>query len=321
MTAAGPSPDSAMSVNAALRAELAECDAALGALIPTLKTLLAGGRNTALSEDVVARVRGMMAEIARQLLHTQAQSAQPEDEAVYISDRREALTGRLLGNADLLRFLHGLAIEGQLSERLRVHNALDPVLSPLLQRLIASAETEIFELAMSVLAGQARFVEGWRRMKLPLNELPAGLFDAVLADYRKAAAEADSEAAEQGVASLRKAYGEGKCRTELIARLLGQLGDGDLSDALSIAQAGAAIFVSALSIAADQERDIVALSTNESQHLRMSLLLGAAGLSSQAAAEQLLVLHPDASLPDRIDQLSAESASAVLRANMSGGAE
>ncbi len=321
MTAAGPSPDSAKSVNAALRAELAECDAALGALMPTLRTLLAGGRNTALSEDVVARVRGMMADITRQLLHAEAQSAEPEDETAYIAERREALTGCLLGNADLLRFLHGLAIEGQLSERLRVQNALDPVLSPLLQRLIASAETEIFDLAMAVLAGQARFVEGWRRMKLPMNELPAVLFDAVLVDYRKAAEETDGEAAEQAIASLRKAYGEGKCRTELIARLLGRLGVRDLSDALSVTQAGAAIFISALSFAAEQERDIVALSTNESQHLRLSLLLGAAGLSSQVAAEQLLVLHPDTSLPEGIDQLSAENAAAVLRANMSGGAE
>ena len=67
----------------------------------------------------------------------------------------------LAGSSALLSHVHSLALEWQLTERLQSRIALDPVLPPLVQALIASPEPATAELAMQFLAAQAR-TKRWR---------------------------------------------------------------------------------------------------------------------------------------------------------------
>ena len=57
---------------------------------------------------------------------------------------------------------------------------IDPVLTGLVQELIASQDSGVSALAMQALAAQSRFVQSQRRMELPLGELPGDLFHKAL---------------------------------------------------------------------------------------------------------------------------------------------
>ena len=91
----------------------------------------------------------------------------------------------LLGDAAFLSHTHTLTIEAQVAERLGQRSGIDPVLSPLLQELAASADTDIAGGAMRALASQARFMQQQRRMSLPLGELPEELFDLSIVDIAR----------------------------------------------------------------------------------------------------------------------------------------
>ena len=65
-------------------------------------------------------------------------------------------------------------------ERLQARSGIDPVLTPLVQDLVASKDGSVASLAMAVLASQARFQQHYRRMELPLRELPGDLFHQAL---------------------------------------------------------------------------------------------------------------------------------------------
>ena len=156
-------------VEGILRGELARSDRALAGVGPVLRHLLVSEGQSLLSDAVVARVRGMLSNLAAQMLGNSA--------AVGVLDEA---AGRLAEDAALLGHLHALALESQLTERFAHRLSLDPVLSPLLQELIAADEPAVATLAMNSLTAQARFIQGQRRMELPLSELPAHLLDKVL---------------------------------------------------------------------------------------------------------------------------------------------
>src|SRR3546814_4629440 len=61
-------------VEAVMRQELALGDRALASVAPVLGHLLATPGQSLVSDDLVARMRGMLADIARQLLAAQAQA-------------------------------------------------------------------------------------------------------------------------------------------------------------------------------------------------------------------------------------------------------
>jgi len=302
------------SVEDVLRDDLLEGDALIGTLGPILRHLLASDDHSLFSDEIVARVRGMLEHVSTQLLHAQADAAGIEDRRRLIGERREAFVESFLGNPAVLNHAHALALEWQLTERLQARNDVDQVVSPLLQALISSSDAGTAGTGMMALAAQARFAQSQRRMELPLCELPGDLFHSALITMRAQASEQEDGAAEKAEAELRAKYDESNSRLGLIARLVTGMGSGAIA-ALSIDHAGAAIFLTALAIGSGQDRDLAVLSTNDRQLARLALSLRAAGLKPKAVEEQFVFLHPEIGLPEGFDQLGSDRAAALLSAS------
>jgi hypothetical protein len=284
--------------------------------VPILRYLLANEDNSVFSDEIVARVRGMVGDVAQQLLDKRAEVAGAGEPGMHDADDVAALGEALIGSSPFLCHVHALALEWQLTERLQARLALDPVLPPLVQALIASPEPATAKLAMHVLAAQARFGQAQRRMRLPLAELPGDLLHvALLAMRRLAGLGADAERADAAAAAaeaaLRADYDESRSRLGMISQLVTGMGGGAVA-ALSVSHAGVAIFLSALAISSGQDRDSVALSTNEAQLARLAIALRAAGLKLTAIEEQILAIHPDMAVPEGFDRLAADRAAALL---------
>jgi hypothetical protein len=301
----------APTVEDALRAELAQSDGVIGSIGPVLRNLLANDDFSLFSDEIVARVRGMLGDLARQLLTVHAEETGAADPHEAADARAVEIAGSLVDNAALLGHVHALALEWQLTERLRTRNSFDPALSPLLQAQIAARDATVGETAMATLAAQVRFLQQTRRMELPLGELPGDLFHAALQVLSSHAGEAEGDAAERALGRLRAAYDEGNSRLALIARLVTGLG-ATATSALAIDHAGAAIFLTALALASGQDRDLAVLSTNDRQLARLALALRAAGLKPEQVEAQFVYLHADAVLPDGLDALRPNAAAALL---------
>lgn len=292
-------------VEQVLRADLAHADALLGTVNPILRHLVANDDHSVFGDEIIARVRGMLGDVARQLLDARGEAGDERDE-----DEVAALATALADVPGLLGHAHALALEWQLTDRLQARIALDPVVSPLVQALVASSDPATASLAMSLLAAQARFTQAQRRMRLPLAELPADMLHGALVALRSHGS-AQAETLDQAEAAIRQGYDEGRSRLGLIARLVTGLGGGAVA-ALSVAHAGVAIFGTALALASGQDRDLVVLSTNEGQLARLALALRASGLKPSAIAEQFVSLHPEVALPEGFDSLGADRAAAIL---------
>ena len=301
-------------VERVLHDELVEGDAMIAAARPILRHLLANDDNGLFSDETIARVRGLVLSVADQLLFAQAAAAEARDRPGYAAERQNGLAGALFADSTFLAHAHALTVEAQLMERLQGRSGIDPVLTPLVQELVASKDGATAGLAMAVLAAQARFQQHWRRMELPLGELPGDLFHHALTTLRERADDGDVAAAEAAERQLREVYQEGAGRLGLIARLVMAMGH-NAPRALAIDHGGLAIFATALSMASRQERDLVVLSFSERQYARLALSLCAAGLKPQAVLEQFLYLHPDVSLPDGFEMLRADRAVALLAAS------
>ena len=305
--------ESAGNVENALREDLVLCDALIGTITPILRHLLANDEHSVFSDEVVARVRGMMGHIAQQLLTELAVAAGEDEPPNHDADRIAAVVDSLVGHSGFLIHIHALALEWQLTQRLQARCALDPVLSPLLQALIASSDAAMASSAMSVLASQARFATSQRRMQLPLGELPADLLHAALLVLRSLADDnvAAQAAVQQAEHTIRGRFDESRSRLGLIMRIVLGMGGGATA-ALAVTHAGASIFLSALALASGQDRDMAILSTNEGQLARLALALRASGLKTQAIEEQFISLHPDVALPEGFEQLGSDQAAALL---------
>jgi hypothetical protein len=306
-TLAGPTVET---VEALLRDELAQGDAMLATATPILRHLLVNQDQALLSDEAVARVRGMLTDIARQLLRAQAGAAELDDEPAFVAGHEEALAEALANEPALLAHVHALTIEAKLTLRLQDRSNIDPVLSPLLQELVASRDEILAGSAMGVLAAQARFIQHYRRMALPLHELPGDLFHTALLAMRANAGDCEGAAvtAEQ---ALREGYDESRGRLGLATRLVMRMGR-TAPRALDVDNAGLAIFASALAMASAQERDVTVLSFSDRQFARLALAMRAGGLKQPAVEEQFLYLHPDIALPDGFDRLSADRAAMLL---------
>ena len=298
------------SVEHLLRDELGRGDAMIATSRPILRHLLANDDHALFSDEMIARIRGMMNHVATQLLFAQAEAAGVLDRAKYAAGRRDELAQSLFEDTDFLSHAHALTLEAQLAERLQARSGIDSVLSPLVQELAAAREMDMAALAMAVLAAQARFMQHHRRMELPLGELPGDLFHRALVLLRSQAEDAE-DAAEEAERQLRERYEEGAGRLGLLTRLVMAMGQKAVR-ALAIDHAGLAIFSTALSMASSQERDIAVLSFADRQFARLALALRAAGLKQQAVEEQFLYLHPEIALPDGFDMLRADRAAALL---------
>lgn len=304
---------SASEVTDALRQDLAHGDAFIGTIAPILRHLLANDEHSVFGDDIIARTRGMLTHIARQILDEVAAASGNDVERTHEPELVQMLTDGLVAQTSVLTHLHATALEWRLTERMQARLSLDPVISPLLQALIASPETSIASSAMTLLAAQARFAQYQRRMELPLAELPGDLLHGTLMGLRTLAEEGSIPADHASAAErqIKARYDEGRTRLGQIARLIMGLGGG-ASAALSIGHAGVGIFLSALALASGQDRDMAALASSEGQLARFALALRAAGLRPQAVEEQFFSIHPEISLPDGFEKLGSDQAAALL---------
>lgn len=299
-------------VEAILQDELAREVRAVSAVSPVLRHLLASDAQSLVSEAVLARVRGMVFDLAAQLSAVIA----GRDPAMRMQGGADPqshgpLAESLLGDEALLTLLHGLAIESLLAERFQQRHAIDPVLSPLLQELIASDDPTVASLAMNLLAAQSRFMQSQRRMELPLGELPAERFHAVIATAQSLSGGQSSPAA---LERLQRSFDEAVSRLGLLTRLVSAMRRGVMA-ALALDHAGLALFASALAHSAHQSRAEMVLACHEGQGARLALALRAAGLGPSAIERQFLLIEPVARMPRALAALSAERADLLLRAN------
>lgn len=317
MSEFSPPSQTAAALDEVLRAELAQGDAQIASVAPILRHLLANDEHSVFGDEVIARVRAMLGDLGQQLLDALAAAQGTAGSDAQDPAALDRMVGSLVGQGAFLTHAHALALEWQLTERLQGRLALDPVVSPLLQALIASNDAATAAAAMALLAQQARFAQQQRRMQLPLAELPGDLFHAAsLALQAHAGLDpAAQNAAAQAAQAIRQTYDEARSRLGLIARLLAGMGGGATA-ALDIAHAGPAMFLSAMALASGQDRDLAVLATNESQVARFALALRAAGLKTQTIEQQFAALHPDVALPDGFDALGSDRAAALLAQSM-----
>lgn len=301
---------SSLPVEEVLRVELAQGDAVIATARPILRHLLAHDDHSMFNDEVIARVRGMMQDVAFQLLFALADTAGLRDRTQLIDERRDALAADLFEDADFLAHAHALTLEAQLTERLQRRSGVDGVLSSLLQDSAAAPHPSVAGLAMAVIASQARFMQRFRRMEMPLAELPGDLFHRALQLLARHAAE-QGDAVEPTTATLRSTYAEGDSRLGLLGRLVAGLGP-RAGKALAIDHAGVAVFTTALAMASGQGRDLAILSFGDRQFARLALALRAAGLEQREVEEQFLYLHPDIDLPPGFDTLPVSRAVALL---------
>ena len=79
------------SVETRLRDELAQGDAILSTAAPILRHLLVNEDQALFSDEVVARVRWMLTDVARQLLHALAEAAQIGERVEFVAEREAEL--------------------------------------------------------------------------------------------------------------------------------------------------------------------------------------------------------------------------------------
>ncbi|GGB86457.1 hypothetical protein GCM10011494_00960 [Novosphingobium endophyticum] len=303
-------------VETALREELARGDAMARTIPPILRHLIAAEDSTLFSDEILARIRGMLADLAHGLL-----DAAPErDGGELPACEADALTRAFLDNPALLSHLHALALEWQLTERLQLWLAVDPVVSPLLLELASSRDSAAQELATKFLAAQARWCQSQTRMKLSFRDLPGELFQTMLAPLRAHFGDGAgmAERAAKAEHEFRVSHDESASRLGLASRLVMSMGTG-ASAGLSVSHAGAALFLTALAQGSGQGRDAVVFSTHKAQLARLALALRIAGLGPRAAERELLALHPDFTPPPGFDSLSADQAAAILSSRHHAG--
>jgi len=300
-------------IEALLKEELAFADQALASNAPILRHLLRNDDSSIFSDEIVARVRGMFHDIARQLVIALAEAAGHADPQGWAHRAADELAQVLAGNEAFLFHLHTLALEWQLTERLQGRLALDPVLPPLLQARVAAQDAQVSALAMNLLAANARFGQAQRRMQMPLAELPGDLFHIALVTMR---AFVGDDAGADGYAliaerTLRGKFDETRGRLGLMRRVLDAMG-GEAVQALTIDHAGVAMFLTALALGSGQSRETAVMATTESQLPRLALSLCASGLRSEAISAQFLAIHPDVTLPEGLGALRPDTAAAIL---------
>ena len=127
------------------------------------------------------------------------------------------------------------------------------------------------------------------------RQLPGDLIHAALLALRGYAGDGEEShaAAEIAETAIRGRFDESRNRLGLMTRLVSGMGGG-ASAALSVTHAGAGLFLTALSLASGQDRDMAVLATNEGQLARLALALRASGLKHGAIEEQFAALHPTA---------------------------
>lgn len=291
-------------MEAALRRDLVRGDAAAASALPVLRYLVAADQHAAFSEEILARVRGILANIAGQLLDALIGSA---DRRAHAPEEIAVLTRAFLDEPVLLAHVHAVSLEWQLTERLQERIGLDPVAAPLVQdRAIVGDEA-----ARGFLAAQARWCNAQRRMALPLAELPDAVLEAVLAILRTlvGAEPTLSERARAVETEARRDHAAASSRLAWAGRLAADLPP---EATLSIAQAGVALFLTALSLRSGEARDVAVMATQPGQQARLALSLLATQLPAALAEEQVAAIHSTADIPLGLSGIDAWRAASIL---------
>ncbi|NVD43874.1 hypothetical protein [Qipengyuania atrilutea] len=298
-----------------LRFALREADAALANAGPVLAQLLSARDDGLFSDEMLARVRGLVTSLAGSLI------ALTSDTGTN-TPRRDVADPRVLGLADyllqspaLLSHCHALALESQIAQRMERQAALDPVLSPFMQNAIAGSEQA--SLAMQALAAQARFVQAQKRMELRAEELPGELLFDVVRGWQHWSAINDVSGFAPGHQNLRRRYNEGQTRAVLLSRLIEAAGE-NAEHVLTVEHVGIALFVSGLARYAGIYRDLATFALTAGQTARFAVALCAAGLSAETIERQCLRLHPDLLPPVIPETLQPEAARAMLQQSSGG---
>lgn len=299
--------------------DLFHADQAMLHMGPILRHLLQNDDRSIFSDEIIARIKGMLADIARQLVQALGEAAGHADAAAWARDAGPGLAEMLAGSQPLLHHLHMLAVEWQLTEKLQGRLGIDPVLTPLLQNFIASPGPDLAARGMNLLAAQARFGQAVRRMQIPLSELPAQLHEEALAIMQRYVIDdpAGEAAAAQAEITLRQRRAVTASRIDLLDHLMTVLGS-ERVVALQPEHAGVALFLSALGATAGIPRETAVMCTTESQMPRLALSLVAANVGREGVISTFSALHPDIAVPPGIEQLDSARALALLANTPSG---
>ena len=293
------------SVESELASALTRADRALRGVAPVISHMLDASGEALVNDAILARLRGMLSHIARQAFAAIEQTERSYEPGLGEVD---AFTDQLAEDTAILGHLYAVAVEGLLTEKLEREAAIDPVLSPLLQELIASDHPQIAELAMKVLAAQSRFMQSQSRMELALEELPASLFERVL---KQADCFAGCDDARHGLLKLKRGFDEAAGRLGLLARLTSGMRKGAIAG-LSMDHAGLGLFVSCIAELSGQAREVAVLSCHERQSARLAIALRSLGLENEQIEKQLQMLGPGALHADNLSSISPEHARAML---------
>lgn len=313
MATPAPSGAPASASASPLTQDIAAARGAVAHVVPILRHLLRSDDNSIFSDEIVARVRGMFVDVARQLVIALAAAAGHAEPEGWAHEAADELAHVLADNPAFLEHFHTLALEWHWTVRLERSRALDPVLPPLLQARMSDPDAASSAAAMSLLAAQARFCQNQRRMQLPLGELPGDLVHIALVTLRAhvgldASADAYALIADR---SVRAEIDESRSRLAQMGRLLDAMG-GRASAALDIDQAGVALFLTALARGSGLSREGAIMATIDGQLPRLVLALRACGLAPAGVAAAALAFHPEAELPQGHADLSPGEAAALL---------
>lgn len=293
-----------------LAEELARNARTASAALPVLRHLLASDGPSLVNEAVVARVRGMLRDLAAQIV-TGGRGALASDKD---SDHAiESLAQDLGDDEGLLAHIHVLALESQLAERFEQRLSLDPVLSPLLQELIASDDAMVAELAMTTLASQARFMQSQRRMELPLLELPAELFAAAISRGQ----DRGDPVLRGKLALLASTYDESATRFSLMGRLVVAM-RGAVIACLAFDRAGLALFSQGLAQLSGMTRAEALLSCHDNQAARLALGLRAAGLELAGIDRQMRLVSAPGDGLHALSHITRQQAREQLASALNG---
>lgn len=284
--------------DATLAAELNRQWRAVQSVGPVLHHLVGNDDNPLFGEELIARTRGMLDSLARDLARDAGTGIGGEN--------GPELSDALADCATLLRHCHALAAEGQAVQRLAA-SGVDPLLPPLVQARISDPDPDTATLAMTLMAAQTRFLRRQQRMELTLHDLPADL----LAETLAIAARVQGPATGAAIERVRQGYDERRTRLAILTRLGMALGD-DFVAALDPGEAGLSLFATAVSLMTGQSREDIVLATAPGQGLRLLLLLAIAGLAPPQRAGVMMRLHPDAPLPDAWLELDSHAAAELL---------
>ncbi len=289
-----------------LAAALTRADLALCSSVPIVKHLIDGTDSSLFSDAIIARVTGMAANVAYQL----AGGIHDETMTGIENAATKAFFTLLVGDDAFIAHCHALACEYSVIERLRAVQSIDPVLTPMLQAVIASDDATLSGEAMAVLSAQARFMRHLERMELPLSELPGDIFDTIIG-LSCGVAPQDGEVNRDRETAMRANYDEAAGRIAKLDRLVNRLGKSAMA-ALAIDHAGVALFLSSLACLSHQPRDMFAMSMDTDQIVRLAIAMRAVGLDADKLASQLELIAPDLQTTDMIARMGPDRARELL---------